>query len=91
MTVDDNGNVTHYTSDEGGSVSVKSVNGNTNITANGKEVSPTVSKITPSIAPTQTIKTALEKKKSETKSQSKNIIEILKEKIFSIFKQIKFF
>ena len=48
IKVEDNGNVTTYSSDQDGSVNVNSVNGASKITVNGDRVFPTLYKVKPS-------------------------------------------
>ena len=86
ITVETNGKVTHYESDEPGSVSVKSVNGESEIKVNGVSVSsppkePTSSPTTEtSQSPTPTINKEIEEVK-EKANQIEEMINDLKEKI----------
>lgn len=89
ITIETNGKVTHYESDKPGSVSVKSVNGESEIKVDGKTVlgsptnDPELSK-QPSLTPTPTIEKELTDEQKEQLNQVEKVLEDIKEKITSL-------
>ena len=89
ITVETNGKVTHYESDKPGSVSVKSVNGDSEIKVDGQTVSgsptndPQITK-EPSLTPNPTIDKKLTDEQNEQLNQVEKILENAKEKITSL-------
>lgn len=93
ITVETNGEVTRYESDEPGSVSVKSINGQSEIKVNGETVSGTPQNI--SATPTRNLSQTpsptpieLTDEQKENLNQIEEILEDLKEKITSLQKSL---
>lgn len=85
ITVETDGEVTHYESDQPGNVTVKSINGKSEITVDDEKVTPNPTKTSEEKqTPAPTITPTVSKEIEEEIKGIRTIIEDLKEKITSL-------